>query len=269
MKIVISSKSKVKKFTDIFRNLKDLVNTINIYTKEDNIYAQGMDTSHISLFEFYIGKDWFNAYSCERSDTIGVSCELFYKVISCIEENQSIEINKKYEDDKINIILSGEGFTKEFSLSTVHIEEELLSIPDVEYSSDIKMVSKDYSDLITQLQIFGNQLRIKCGETIELESTGGDEELGSMKVTIKEEDILEYALEEGITLDIEYRLSYIKRFMQFMSINTTVNLHFSERSPMKVCYDLDDWMDENEEEEEVEMKNYIRFYLAPVIDDEE
>ena len=46
----------------------------------------------------------------------------------------------------------------------------------------------------------------------------------------------------------------------FSRINSSINLHFSQDTPMKMQYNMDD----NDEENCV---NYIRFFLAPKIED--
>ena len=87
MKIVITSPLKVRKITKIFHYLKDLSTDININCSSDGLYAQGMDSAHVSLFEINLQQSWFDEYECEKDDIIGINCELFYKVISCIDDN--------------------------------------------------------------------------------------------------------------------------------------------------------------------------------------
>ena len=51
-----------------------------------------------------------------------------------------------------------------------------------------------------------------------------------------------------------------------------MTLHFIKDNPMCMIFNLDDWKtdedwEKEEEEEEKKPKNYVRFYLAPSIDD--
>ena len=52
-------------------------------------------------------------------------------------------------------------------------------------------------------------------------------------------------------------------------LNKQVKLHMSSEYPLKLQYDLDDWTDgdlENDNvEEDNEITNYIRFFVAPKI----
>ena len=93
--------------------------------------------------------------------------------------------------------------------------------------------------------------------------------MGSMDAVIKEDDILMYAIEE----DTEFRPkllyeSYINMMVAFGKINKKVQIHISDAMPMKIQYGMDSFMDEDDEEDEDEGdKNYIRFFLAPKIED--
>ena len=263
MKIVINSPLKVRKITQIFHYLKDLSTEVNINCSSDGIYAQGMDSAHVSLFEIKLMENWFDEYECDKEDSIGINCELFYKVISCIDDNQSIELTKDRKSDFFNIKLFGRGFEKDFKLNTVEMDEDILSVPEVEYSADIKINSKEFSDLISQLMIFGTDVYFRCGDSIEMETSG--EDLGTMKINIKEEDILEYCLEENANLEMQYKLNYLNRFTHFSSVNPELNIHISENTPMMVRYDLD--LDDGEEDEDKKIVNFIRFFLAPMIED--
>ena len=71
-------------------------------------------------------------------------------------------------------------------------------------------------------------------------------------------------------LDVD-RLDYLKRVCSFGKINSFVDVHINEQLPLKIVYDFD--ILEKEEDEsghfEVEKKNYIKFYIAPKLDDDE
>ena len=78
------------------------------------------------------------------------------------------------------------------------------------------MVSNQFTELVNQLSIFGNEIKVKCSEDIRLTGTG---ELGSMDAVIKEDDILMYAIEEDTVLDLNFSMSYINMMVAFGRIN--------------------------------------------------
>lgn len=271
LNITIKNAKKVYQFTQILQNLKGISNELNLVCKEDGLYAQGMDSSHICLFEMCIHLKWFDTYKCTEECVMGIHCEMLFKIISCMKEGQYIDMRYDVEKngDKLMIDLLGVSYDKSFELSLIDIESDMVELPEKEYTADIKFVSKDFSELISQLSIFGDKLKISCNDTIVFNS---ENELGKVDITVKEEDIVEYMIEEEQTIDCSFGIKFISTITKFSNLNKILNINISEQFPVKISYNLDDWKDEksenDDEENETEMTNYISFYLAPLLEDD-
>ncbi len=260
MKVILNEKDKVSKFACVFKHLKQFSSDINMYFNETGLYTQGMDGSHVCLFELSIISDWFSSYEVEKNQVIGVNCELIFKIFNCLEEFQSIEIIYNEGDKlKINLIPNEgvRGIVKEFEMPLVDIDSELLAIPDTDYSADIEINSNEFRELITQVSIFGTDITFNCHDEIKIT---GDGEYGAMNAIISENDISMYQIEEDSKLNLTFAGKYLQDMCSFSRINSSINLHFSQDTPMKMQYNMDD----NDEENCV---NYIRFFLAPKIED--
>ena len=105
MQLVITDKSKVNQLVAIFRHLNGIVTDANINLKPDSIYIQGMDSSHACLVEINIEKSWFDDFECEEG-TMGVNCEMLFKIIDCWKEGQKITIYSK-NFDKLSVDFEG------------------------------------------------------------------------------------------------------------------------------------------------------------------
>ena len=56
--------------------------------------------------------------------------------------------------------------------------------------------------------------------------------------------------------------------ISFGKLNKKVQIHISDAMPMKIQYGMDTFMDKDDDDEDEDKdKNYIRFFLAPKIDD--
>jgi len=265
MEFVLTNKQKTNQFSHIFKNLKNISTDVEMHVKETGIYIQGMDPGHICLFELELKSYWFDEYNFDKPLRLGIHCELMHKIINCKEEYQNIRL-KTTCGEKLYVTLypreGQSGITKEFELSLIDIDSELLEVPNVDYDADIEIVSQDLANLITQLSVFGKDLNIKCGENIVFKGSG---ELGTMSAIMEEEQIIMYAVAEDTTVNLTYSMDYLVKFVSFSKLNSTAKMHFGKEYPMKLQYDLDFIMDQEDEEEEV--KNYIRFFLAPKIED--
>ena len=58
-------------------------------------------------------------------------------------------------------------------------------------------------------------------------------------------------------------MSYLVKMVAFSKLNAVTKIHFGTEYPMKLQYDLDFPMDDDDDE----VQNYIRFFLAPKIVD--
>lgn len=270
MKITLSNKQKVSQFSSILKNLKNFSNDIEIHISPSKMFAQVMDNSHACLFELHLDAEWFETYEVEQEVVLGINCELLSRVLNCLDANQKIEI--KYEEDSDNLFITlfpneGEsGIIKEFKMPLIDIETDILDVPDAEFTADIEMLSQEFSELVSQLSIFGQDLQIRCKDDIRVTGKG---ELGSMDAIIKEDDIIMFAIEEDKELSLLYAMSYVLLITSFSKVNKKVQIHISEEIPMKIQYSMDSFMDENDDNDEESEgdKNFIRFFLAPKIED--
>ena len=269
MKIVLSNQKKVAQFACILRHLKNLSSDIEWSISAEQFYTQGMDSSHACLFELQLNPEWFDVYDVKKNCMLGINCELIFKIFNCLGENQKVEI--EYEETKDNLCISllpieGEkGIEKIFELPLINMEVDMLEVPDTEWSADIEMLSSEFSQLIDQLSIFGNDLAIKCNDEITLTGSG---EHGKMNARIKNDDILLYAIEEDSEIIVNYSMVFIKEMASYSKLNKKVSIGVSIDIPIKIQYDLDDFMDdEDDNDEEYISKNFIRFFLAPKIED--
>jgi len=270
MKIVLTDKQKVQQFACILRHLKNISSNIEMIVYPTNIYVQGMDGSHVSLFEIYLKESWFSEYEVDKKYSLGINCDLVFKILNCLDENQNIKLEYSDEDHLYITLYPRDGeqsITKEFQLPLVLMDNDILTIPDTDYSVDLKMVSSEFSELVDQLSIFGQELLIKCtDEKIQMTGQG---EMGKMTALIKEEDILIYAIEENTTIELLFGMNFVKNFATFSKVNKAINIHWSEDVPMKVEYSLDEAIDDDDDDvsDISRATNYVRFYLAPKIGD--
>lgn len=98
----------------------------------------------------------------------------------------------------------------------ITIDMDQVEIPEKEYEADIIINSDQFAALITQLGIFGEEIRINCNmETINISSKGDH---GRMTVSIKDDDITEYAIEENEIIDLLFDLKFIQNICAFSKL---------------------------------------------------
>lgn len=277
MKCMIANKKHANIFISIFNNLGKLSDSLIIYFTDEHMYIQGMDNSHCSMFEVKIKSEWFDSYSCEESVTIGVITNILYKVLNTRDENQLMYLNYDKDDDKMgiqfkNLKQESKDFPKEFEIPLIDLDSEMLSIPEIETNMSLQMPVKSFSTIIDQLSIFGDTITINAnmndedceGEywntTINMSSSGTE---GNMTVNLMNDKIKVLDLEkfsyDGSLIKQHYNLKFIQIFSSFSKINKNIKMNITNDMPLEVYFSVD-----NEKDEE---KGFVRFFLAPKIDD--
>lgn len=269
MKLIINNPTKANKFSNIFNNLKNFTDTMNINFIEDRLYIQGMDKTQCCLFELKINADWFDLYEFDNNDSskIGVSTGIMHKVLSTRRENQAIIISYSGIPDKLSIdFLNNHSsandstkkleFDKHIDIPLMDIDGVILYIPQTEYDAEFVINSGTMREIVEELSIFNDKLEIELNEeNINFKSSGIEGEMG---ITIKNEDIIEYAIIENGNVKKSYSLKFFKLMTGFNKLSIDVRLGFSETCPMMMVYLL---------EEDNNQSNYIKFHLAPYMED--
>jgi proliferating cell nuclear antigen PCNA len=244
MKLSIEDKSKLEMFVALFQLLKNWSSQLNLQFKHDQLFIQTMDKSHICLSNIAIKSSWFSEYSVS-----GDGCNIAIDTISfATMMNYAVKHNKVdiiYNDDGsdklfINLLNSNkeikDNFDHFFELPLMDTEQENLSIPEVDYDVEFTMEAKKFSELISELMVFGPNLNIQCTENLLEFSSSGDN--GKLKVNIPIDSLNEFAISEGEELDISYSLAHIGKMCLSTKLGGEISLGISAEYPMSLKYNL-------------------------------
>lgn len=288
MRIFINNPTKSEVFTAIIQNLRNFTELINIQFTEAGIYVQTMDTSHISVVELDIPSGWFTEYECLESVTLGINIGILSKILSTKDKSQSLTLNhSKENEDKLeihftsvlpteNVVILSEPITvtikksslkpvkkvpdvkiydTHFEIPLIDIESEAIEIPPIDYAAEFSLSSTNFSNIVSQLRLFGDTMEIDCSEEkITLNSHGI--ESGKMSVEINIDELTEFAINEGENLRISFALNYLHHICAFHKLTKEIELKVCENYPLCAMYSLGDHAK-------------IKFYLAPKITDDD
>lgn len=289
MKLSIHSKSLSKRFVNVFTNLGNLTDTLVLQFNDNGLYVQGIDNSHVSLYEANFDKNWFSTYKREEEDAaqISVSLDYFKKILSTKGDDQLIYLEYKGESpDLLTIIFRSIGketkdFPREYEMALMDIDTEMIEIPNDEQSVQFYIDTKLFSSLVKQLNMFDETVVITCNEEEIKFSSKGPE--GSMNVNLFDNDkdyVDQFMIDEDYSLKISFALRYFEHFSAFQKVSSRVRLSFTNAYPVEVFYSLETSKEKEKEKEKTEHddngdddeqedpKSYLRLLLAPKITDD-
>jgi proliferating cell nuclear antigen PCNA len=258
MKLTISEANK-KQFISMFQMLKNVSNMIQMNMNEDKIHIQGMDKTHVCLFDLTMDEKWFDEYVNDKQLIANFDTNIFYNIISYNQDNSNliIKYSDKDEDNMhIDIIYDEKtlsNFDKHFKLPLVEFDNELFKLPEIEYDAEFTIPSKTICDVVSQMAFFGDNLNIKCSEDAVHILTNGIS--GEMLVDIPINELNEYSVVEDEEITLTYSLNYISKMCITNKLSSDIEFSLSREFPMKIKYDLGE-------------ESCLVFYIAPKMKDD-
>jgi len=258
MLIEIKDKKKKDTFISIFHILKNSSLQINATFNNNLCHIQGMDKSHVCLFDLILKDKWFNLFNVSNTINLSFDSNMFYSIISTKSDEQNLIITKNENDDFLSIELTTNGskkcdYDKYFKIQLIEYDYEEMNIPQTNYDAELSLPSKKVNDMLLQLSNFGNDLNIICtDECVDFKTKGTS---GEMRVNIPINDMNSYSVLQDEAVNLTYSLQYITKMCITNKLSTDINFNLSNECPMKINYDLGD-------------DSLLTFYIASKISDD-
>ncbi|XP_055350461.1 proliferating cell nuclear antigen-like [Paramacrobiotus metropolitanus] len=253
----LDSASVFKKVIDA---IKDLIGDTSWDCTNTGMSLQSMDSSHVALVNVLMRSEGFDSYKCSRNISMGISLNSMAKVLKCAGNEDSITIS---HDSNSNVVsfafhnLEAER-AAEFELKLMNIDTEHLGIPETEYDCIIKLPSLELKRICQDLTQFGDSVNIACAKSeVKFETTGdigkGNIRLAARKLSKAEQEI---TIEMENPVSLIFAIKYLNFFTRATPLSDTVRLCMSNNHPLCIEYPLPSI-------------GYIRYYLAPKLEDTE
>ncbi len=224
---------------------------------------QAMDSSHVALVSLLLKDEGFDHFQASRNQSLGVNLTQMAKIMSCSKDEDLLTLSARSTNpDELSFTFESpkQSRLSNFCLKLMDIDSEHLSIPDMDYSMVISMDSSEFQRICKEIALVGDTVKISTSKEGVRFSTKGD--MGRGTILLKsglgegddEED--EVVIEGTAKLDLTFSLRYLQLFVRGTTLSKRVTLKLAQDSPLCVEYPIPD-------------KGYLRFYLAPKIEDEE
>jgi proliferating cell nuclear antigen len=247
-------------FKKIIESIRELVTDANLECNESGISMQAMDSSHVSLCALQLKSEGFDHFRCDKSLSLGINTPNLNKVLKCAGNDDVVTI--KSEEGTDNLALNFESPNQdrisEFELKLMDIDSEHLGIPETEYKCNVRLPAAEFQRIIRDLGVLGDTCAISVNkEGIKFSSSG---DLGTGNIILKHNTSVDKE-DEAVVIDMQepvelnFAIRYLNLFCRATSLGPTVTLSMSPDVPIVVEYPISDF-------------GYIRFYLAPKIDED-
>lgn len=246
--------------------VKDLVNEASWDCSPTGMALQAMDTSHVSLVAASLKAEAFDKYRCDKPVMLGTNLPNFFKFLKCAGNDDVITLRAGDECDKVTLLFEDKNNTEssEYELKLINLDNEYLGIPEQEYTVDIEMPSSKFQRICRDLNQIGDNVTISCVKESVRFSISGD--LGTGSVNLAQSHDADKP-EEGVSIKmlepicLSFSLKYLIHFSKAAPLSSRMKLSLKTDAPLVVSFGI-----KNEEDDEI---GYLRYYLAPKMDDAE
>lgn len=242
----------------IIEAVKDIINDANFECSSSGIYLQAIDQSHVSLVSLFLKPENFEIFNCEKSITLGVNLSSLYKILKCASNEDSVTISCKDSLDKLSLVFESPSNDRvsEFQLKLIRINNEQLGIPEAEYPNKVSLTSNEYKRICSDMSVIGDTIQIeisKIGTKFEIEGDIGKGSI-TLRQILQTEDMEDNkVIENKETIKMTFALRYLNIFSKASPLCDRVTLRLAREMPLQLEF-------------KINQTGYIRYYLAPKID---
>lgn len=264
MKLVLyaESTSKILKLVEMFKVVKNISSHCTFYCKDNGIHIQIMDSSHTSLMDINISKDWFDEYE-GNNNTLSVDSSLMVKIMSLYSPQTQLVLYNTNKLDKLYIDLEFKtGIEKNFAIPLFDIECDVMEAEIYDYSLEFSMSTKLLDKYVTELMIFSESGSVSCkNDNICFKSAGNE---GKYVIKVPYDNLVSLEVEEDLKLSSTINLKLLQNSTKFCNVFKEVSVKVDPQKPMLITFD------DSEEEEESDSSMTIHYFIAPkIMEDDE
>lgn len=264
MKLTISDKTKLERFSSIFQLLKNWNTTINMTISSDKFYIQAMDSSHICVADIDIRSSWFSSFESNVTYDLSVNASHFASLMRYSIKHNILEI--KYSDDNNNNDATGDKlfvnflnnnetkvkgiYDHHFMLNLVEVNDENLEIPIIDYDVEIEINAEHFNNLLSELNTIGPEFNIICSEeSVDVITTG---DISQLKINIPIDDLNVYAIASGENINTSFSLNHLYKMCSSTGLSENIKIGISNDIPIQLIYNLGD-------------DSFVSFHVAPKV----
>ncbi|KAI3458606.1 hypothetical protein Pfo_015269 [Paulownia fortunei] len=221
-----------------------------------------MDSSHVALVAFLLRAEGFDHYRCDRNLTMGMNFGNMAKMLKCAGNDDIVTIKADDDTDSVTFIFESLSFwfssqdkIADVEMILMDIDSEHLGIPETEFEAIVRMPSAEYARICKDLSSI---VVISVTKGVRLSSSG---DIGTANIVCRQNTSV-YRPEDATVIQMEkpvtqtFALRYMSSFAKATPLANQVTISMSSELPVVVKYKIAE-------------AGYLRFYLAPKIEEEE
>ncbi len=233
-----------KLLSDSIAIITELVTEVRIKVNKSGMSIIAVDPANVALVSLKIPSNAFAQLDLEEEETLCVNLEDFKQVLRRADQSSSISLEK--DENKLKIGIQN-GVKRDFAISLINIEQEEKRIPELEFDSNVDIVSDLLRQAIEDASIVSDACCFDVGKNFTIEAKGS---LNSTRTEFSSDE----AKFRG-SAKSKYSLEYLQKFIKACRFSERTSLSYKTDFPLRMDF----------KNGELEMT----FILAPRVEEED
>lgn len=224
----------------LFEVLKEIVHDVTLRIDPTGMKLLTLDGARCALVYMRLRADAFEEFHCEGSFSLGVNMSSMFKLVKTSGSHDTITM---YMDDiqsnelGIKIQNADKNSVTSFALKLLDVDDEVISMPDVEFDNVITMPSAFFQRLCRDM--------LNLGDTMIIKSSGNQLVLGCNGDFARQETVIGEA-DAGMTMSSKtdkviggkFSLKYLSLFCKATNLSNTIELFLKDSYPLILRYNV-------------------------------
>jgi len=257
MKCVFKDAVVLKK---ILATLSKELSLANLMFTPDGLYVNAMNNSHTDMRELSLKKNFFAQYTCDTSQTIGVSIDILKKFVSTAKPQDIVSWTITDTTIVINIQEPDENKScTNWTLKLVELDQENLTIPsDTQWDCHLRIGSALLKQWISKAKLLEGNFTMQVTKDQEILVTVHSD-TADVAIAQKIPSVLAHTVQTSETFTTIAKcisLKEVECIETLIQCSGGIDICFESEMPLCCTSHLD-------------TESYIRLWIAPIIGDEE
>lgn len=222
----------------LVESIKDILTDVNLHINEEGIKLIAMDGAKAAVVYLKLESNKFEKYLCLESFMAGINMASLFKILKCIKNSDSLtfyvtkecptKFNVKIENsEKRSCIIS--------SLKLLDIDEDIISIPDIEFDTILTIPSHDFQNYIRDLSQITNTLKIQSKDNNFILSGEGD--FANTQIVISQSNT-GLSIVKGNSASGSFNIKFLTLFIKSTHLCSNIELYLKDNFPLILVYSV-------------------------------
>jgi len=240
----------------IIEAIKGCVGLVIFNCSASGISVQELDPTHISLVSLLLHADGFEKYRCDRNLALGIHLEALSKVLKTAQYDDSVTIISD-NPDTLRFIFESKNRISDFQLILLDFDIDMVDPVPADSKSILTMPAPEFQRICLNLSTWGDYAVISTSKDGAKFSVDGDTGRGHVFVKPTEDGRTRIFFEEEAPVTQTLSLEKLRAFTRATPLSAFVTISMAVDVPFEIEYTI------------AAQRGYLRFYLAPRIEDDE